>query len=118
MRQRRTEQRKDAITQGLRDIAVILMHRVHHQLQGGINNRSGFFRVESFNQGCRAFEIGKQRRDRLAFTVCATSCFQRRLFRADALGQMQRRVAQASSGGLGLEVCGEFALALSTFDLR
>ena len=57
MGQRRAEQGKDAITQRLRHIAVVLMHRVHHQLQGRINNRSRFFGIESFNQRRRAFEI-------------------------------------------------------------
>ena len=78
----------------LRHIAVILMHGVHHQLQGGINNRPGFFGIESFNQRRRAFEIGKQRGDRLALAVRRPPRFQRRLLRADALGQMWRRVTR------------------------
>ena len=45
MGQRRAEQGKDAIAQGLRHVAVILMHGVHHQLQRRINNRPRLFRV-------------------------------------------------------------------------
>jgi hypothetical protein len=82
----RTEQGKDAIAQRLRHIAVIAMHSVHHELQGGINDRSGFFRVQSLNQRRGAFEIGKQRRDRLAFTITCAPRFQRRLLGANAFG--------------------------------
>jgi hypothetical protein len=45
------------------------MHRVHHQLQCRINDCPRFFGIEPLNQRRRAFEIGKQRRDRLALTV-------------------------------------------------
>ena len=45
------------------------MHGVHHQLQGGINNRPRLFGIESFDQRRRAFEIGKQRGDGFALTV-------------------------------------------------
>ena len=69
MGNRRAEQGKDAIAQRLRDIALIAMHGVHHELQGGINNRSGFFGIEPFDQRRRAFEIGKQGGDRLALAV-------------------------------------------------
>lgn len=47
----RTKQGKDAIAQGLGHIAVIAMGGVHHQLQCGVDNGSGLFGVESFNQG-------------------------------------------------------------------
>ena len=61
MGKRRAEQRKDAIAQGLGHIALIAMHGVHHQLQGGIDNRPCFFGIKSFDQRRRAFEIGKER---------------------------------------------------------
>jgi len=38
MSKRRPEQGEDAIAQGLRHIAVILMHRVHHQFGRHRNN--------------------------------------------------------------------------------
>ena len=66
---RRTEQGKDAIAQGLRDIALIAMHGIHHELQCGINNRPGFFGIEPFNQRRRAFEVSKQGGDGLPLTV-------------------------------------------------
>ena len=77
------------------------MHGVHHELQGGINNRPRFFGVEAFNQCGRAFEISKQRRDRLALAVTGAARFQRRLLGPDAFGQMRGRVA---AGGWGLGV--------------
>ncbi len=50
MGNRRTKERKDAIAQGLGDIALVAMHGVHHQLQSGINNRLRLFGIEAFNQ--------------------------------------------------------------------
>jgi hypothetical protein len=86
MRNGRSEQGKDAIAQGLRDIPFVAVHGVHHQLQSRIDNRSGLFGIESFDQCSRAFEIGKQRRDRLTLPL-------RQGRFADALGQMRGRVA-------------------------
>ena len=97
MGKRRAEQGKDAIAQHLRHIALIAMHRVHHQLQGRINNRPRLFWVQSFNQRRRAFEIGKQGGDGFALAVGSSARFQRRLFGADALGQVWRRVTNRSS---------------------
>ena len=96
MGNRRTEQGKDAIAQRLGDIAFIAMHGVHHELQGGINNRPRLFGIKSFDQCGRAFEIGKQGGDGFTLTVCTAARFQRRLFGTDALGQMRRRVADWS----------------------
>jgi len=38
------------IAQGLGHIALVAMYGVHHELQGRVNNRPGFFWVEAFNQ--------------------------------------------------------------------
>jgi hypothetical protein len=53
----------------LPDIAVILMHGVHHELQGGVNNGSRLFGIKAFDQRGGAFEVGKQRSDGLTLTV-------------------------------------------------
>ena len=71
MRDGRTKQRKDAIAQGLRHIALVAMHGIHHELQRRVDNRAGFFGIEAFNQRRGAFEIGKERGDRLTLTVVA-----------------------------------------------
>jgi hypothetical protein len=62
------------------------MHGVHHHLQGGIDNRLRFFRIEAFNQGGGAFEVGKQGGDGLALTVGNLS-------RTNALGEMGGSIA-------------------------
>jgi hypothetical protein len=65
------------------------VHGIHHELQGGVNNGTGFFRVEPFNQGRRAFEVCKQGGDGLAFTVGDAPRCQRRLLGENTLGQMR-----------------------------
>ena len=45
------EQGKDAIAQRLRDVTLITMHGIHHELQSWVNDRSCFFGIKSFNQG-------------------------------------------------------------------
>jgi hypothetical protein len=49
VRQWCAEQGKDAITQRLGDIALILMHGVHHELQCRVDNRPRFFGIKSFD---------------------------------------------------------------------
>jgi hypothetical protein len=50
MGDRRPKQGEDAIAQYLRHRAVIPMHGVHHQLQGGINQRPRLFGIKAFDQ--------------------------------------------------------------------
>src|SRR5439155_10328790 len=69
MGQRRSEQRKYAITGGLHDVAAIAMDGVDHQLEGWIDNGTCLFRVEVLHQLHRAIDVGEQRGDRLALTV-------------------------------------------------
>ena len=83
----RSEQGKDAIAQGLRHIALIAMYGVHHKLQSGIDNRSGFFGIESFDQGGGAFKIGKERGDGFTFTFGYCCC-------TNPVGQMRRCVGK------------------------
>jgi hypothetical protein len=70
------------------------MHGIHHQLQSGIDNGPGLFRVEPFDERGRAFEVGKQRRDGFAFTVRGAAGLPRFLFRANPFGQMRGGVAE------------------------
>src|SRR5262245_11096524 len=87
---------KYAIAQGLRDIALVAMHRVHHELQSGIDDRPRLFRVESLDERRRSFEVSKQRGDRFALAVSDCGC-------TNAFGEMQRRVA---AWGLGVRALG------------
>ena len=88
MRNRRTEQGKDAVAQGLRHIPVIAMHDIHHQLQGRVDNRTGVFGVEPLDEGGRTFEVRKQGGDGFRLAICCATGFHRLLFGADTLGQM------------------------------
>jgi hypothetical protein len=39
------EQGKNAIPESLRYIALVAMHRIHHDLQSRVDNGAGFFRI-------------------------------------------------------------------------
>ena len=47
MRDRRAEQREDAITSGLHDVAVVAMGRIDHQLEGRIDDGARLLGIES-----------------------------------------------------------------------
>ena len=98
MRNRCTKQRKDAIAQRLRHIAIIPMDGVHHELQRGVNNRSGVFGVKPFNQRGRAFQVRKQGGNGFALTVGTAPRFHRGLFGQDTLGQVWRGVTRRRLG--------------------
>ena len=68
MRNGRAEQGKNAIAGGLHDISAVSMDGIDHQLEGRIDNRTGFLRVEVLHQLHRTFDIGEQRGHRLTLT--------------------------------------------------
>ena len=82
--------------QRLGDIALVAMHGVHHELEGGINNGSGVFGIEVASEGSEAGQIGKERSDGLALAVGDPTGFQRRLLSPDALGKVLGGVANRS----------------------
>jgi hypothetical protein len=63
------EEGKDAIAGGLDDKALITVDGVHHELEGRIDNGTGGFGVEGFDEGGGVLDIGKQRGDGLALAV-------------------------------------------------
>ena len=69
MRDRRAEQREDAVAGRLRDVAAIAMHRRHHQLQHRVDDRARLLGIEVAHQLGRALDVGEQRGDRLALAV-------------------------------------------------
>ena len=69
VRDRRAEQREDAVAGGLHDVAVVAMDRVHHQLERRIDDRARLLGIEVLHQLRRALDVGEQRRDRLALAV-------------------------------------------------
>ena len=66
VRDRRAEQREDAVAGGLHDVTVVAMDRVDHQPQRWVNDRTGLLGVEVLHQLHRTLDVGKQRRHRLA----------------------------------------------------
>src|SRR5690348_1153781 len=69
MRDRGAEQREDTVAGRLRHIALVAMHRVHHQLERGIDQPARLLRVEVLDQLHRALYIAEQRGDGLALAV-------------------------------------------------
>src|SRR5262245_25215441 len=92
MGNRGTEESKDAIAQRLRDVALIAVHRVHHELEGRINDATGFLRVEAVSEGGKACHISKERSDGLTLTFGSAAGFHRCLLSKDTLRQMLRCV--------------------------
>ncbi len=82
VRNRRAEQCEDAVAGRLHDVTVVALHRVDHQLEGGINNCARLFGIEVLLELGRALDVGKQRGDRLALSVCRGRSV--RVFRRDA----------------------------------
>ena len=66
VRDRRAEQREDAVAGRLHDMAVIAAHRVDHQLQGRIDDRARFFGIEILLKPGRVDDVDEQRGDELA----------------------------------------------------
>ena len=69
VRDRRTEQREDAVAGRLHDVAVVAMHRLDHELQRRVDDRARLLGIEIRHQLGRALDVGEQRRDRLALAV-------------------------------------------------
>src|SRR5207247_578231 len=84
----------DAIAEGLGDIALVAMHRVHHQLESRVDNAAGFLRIEVFDEGSRVFDVSEESSDGLALTVGGSPRFQSCLLGPDTLGQVGRSVTR------------------------
>jgi hypothetical protein len=92
MRDWRAEQREDPVAGGLHDVAVVAMDCVDHQQQCRIDNRPRFLGVEVRHQLSRSLDVGKQRRDGLAFAVGNLVGFEQWSFVWGRFGQTGRRV--------------------------
>ena len=60
MRQRRAEQRHDAVAQNLIDGPFVAVHRIHHDMQDRIEILSHLFRIELFHHAGRTADVGEQ----------------------------------------------------------
>src|ERR1700722_11813195 len=69
VRDRRAEQRKNAITGRLYDIAVVAMDRIHHELEGGIDNDASLLGIEILHHLGGTLDIGEQRGNGLTLAV-------------------------------------------------
>ena len=93
MRDRRAEQRHDAVAHDLVDRALVAMHGIHHDADRAVEDAARFFRVGAFDDRERALDVGEQHRDVLALAR------QSRPGIEDALGEVaaacRRRAARA-----------------------
>jgi hypothetical protein len=112
VRQRRSEQRHDAVAHHLIDGPVVAMHRLHHARQHRVEDVPRLFGVAVGEQLHRAFDVGEQHRHVLAFAL------ERSLRRQDAVSKMLRRVGFGSAEtGCGRRRCGGERLAAFTAEL-
>ncbi len=81
MRDRRAEQREDAVTGGLHHVTVVAMSGVDHKFQRRIDNRARVLRVKVAHHCGRIFDVREQRRHRLALAFERSAG---RLLRRDA----------------------------------
>jgi len=70
------------------------MDGVHHELQHGVNEAAGLFRVKVVDEGGGASHVGKESGDGFALTLGRTSCLQGGLLGEDTLGKMLGGVAR------------------------
>src|SRR6266446_5982681 len=86
VRQRRAEERHDAVTHHLIHRALVSMDGVHHPLEDWIEELAGVLGVSLGEQLHGAFQIGEEHGHLLALA------FERRPRRQDALGEMPGRM--------------------------
>jgi hypothetical protein len=60
VRERCAEEGEDAVAGGLGDVAAVVLHRLHHQLKGWIDDGFGFLRIEVLDQVHRSLNVGEQ----------------------------------------------------------
>jgi hypothetical protein len=95
MGQRRSKQCHNPVPQDLIHRAFKAMHRLHHDVNGGIEELLGRFRVEVLDQLGGVFDVGKQNGDLLTLT------FQGVAGGEDFFGEMLGRVGEGWRGRCG-----------------
>ena len=80
------KQGHNAVAQHLVHRALVAVHRVHHAVNGRVEELLGGFGVEVLDELGGVFDVGKQHRDLLAFA------FEGSAGGKNLLGQMQRGV--------------------------
>ena len=84
--ERRAEQRHDPVAHHLVDRALVVMHRLHHAFEHGIEDLARLLGIAVGEQFHRALQVGEQHRDLLALA------FERGLRGEDLLGEVLGRV--------------------------
>jgi hypothetical protein len=69
----------------LGDVAAVTLHRLHHQLECGIDDGAGLLWIEVFDQLHRTFDVGEKNGDCLALALESLS--------GGCLGDEDRRIA-------------------------
>jgi hypothetical protein len=83
-----TKQRHNAVAQYLIHRALEAVHRVHHALQGRVEELLRGFGIEAPDEFSGVLEVGKEHRDLLAFACQGGAGGQ------DLVGEMGRRIGQ------------------------
>src|SRR5215469_5115619 len=73
---RGSEHREDTVPRRLHDVALVVVYRIDHQLECGIDDRTRFLGIEMLLEFSRAPDVGRQHSDSfaLAFEVLAPPC--------------------------------------------
>src|SRR5712692_2838804 len=98
MGDRRAEESEDSVAHRLGHVPFVTMHCLHHQLEGWIDDKTGVFRIEVLDERGRAFDVGKEDSDSLAFAIRAPACLHRRSLGQNALSEILRCVARRGLG--------------------
>jgi hypothetical protein len=69
VRDGRAEQRENSVARGLRNVAAVAMHRLHHKLQHRVDDCARLLGIEIAHQLGRALDVGEQGSDRLKLTL-------------------------------------------------
>jgi hypothetical protein len=70
---RSAEQGEDAVARGLRDVPLVAVNRIDHQLKSGIDDRARVLGVETLDQLHRALDVGEEGGDGLALAFKGAS---------------------------------------------
>jgi hypothetical protein len=60
------EQGEDSVASRLRDVTLVVVHGIDHELERRIDDTAGLFGIDALDQLHRTFDVGEERGDRLA----------------------------------------------------
>jgi hypothetical protein len=98
MGDRSSEQSEDSVPARLRDVALVAVHGVHHELECRIDDRARLLGVEPFHHLDRALDIGEEGGDRFPLAVLSAARLQGSALRLNALGQVRGSIGTGITG--------------------